>query len=77
MSVDGPPAVQQQQRGMAVETFKGLGILESVGIPFRITTVVTQANAAKLDQLVLDRRSRSSRHWPVWATHGLWSNPLT
>jgi uncharacterized protein len=53
VSVDGPPAVQQQQRGMAAETFRGLGILESAGIPFRITTVVTQVNAAMLDQLVL------------------------
>jgi uncharacterized protein len=53
VSVDGPPAVQQQQRGMAAETFKGLGRLESADIPFRITTVVTRANAATLDQLVL------------------------
>jgi uncharacterized protein len=53
VSVDGPPAVQQQQRGMAAETFRGLGLLESAGIPFRMTTVVTQANAARLDQLVL------------------------
>jgi uncharacterized protein len=53
VSVDGPPAVQQQQRGMAAETFRGIGLLERAGVPFRITTVVTQANAAKLDQLVL------------------------
>jgi uncharacterized protein len=53
VSVDGPPAVQQQQRGMAAETFRGLGLLESAGVPFRITTVVTQASAARLDRLVL------------------------
>jgi uncharacterized protein len=53
VSVDGPPEVQQQQRGMAAETFKGLGRLDSAGIPFRITAVVTQANATRLDQLVL------------------------
>jgi uncharacterized protein len=53
VSLDGPPAVHHQQRGMAAETLRGLQMLESAGIPFRVTTVVTQANAAVLDRLVL------------------------
>ena len=53
VSLDGPPAVHQQQRGMANETLRGLQLLEAAGIPFRVTTVVTQANAGMLDRLVL------------------------
>lgn len=53
VSLDGPPAVHQQQRGMAAETLRGLQMLESGGIAFRVTTVVTQANAPVLDRLVL------------------------
>jgi len=53
VSLDGPPQVHQTQRGMAAETLRGLQLLESARIPFRVTTVVTQANAARLDELVL------------------------
>ncbi|BBO82432.1 radical SAM/SPASM domain-containing protein [Desulfosarcina ovata subsp. sediminis] len=53
VSLDGPPAIHQQQRGMAAETLRGLQQLEGAGIPFRVTTVVTQASAATLDRLVL------------------------
>jgi uncharacterized protein len=53
VSLDGPPSVHQQQRGMAAETLRGLHLLEAVGIPFRVTAVVTQANAVALDGLVL------------------------
>jgi uncharacterized protein len=53
VSLDGPPAVHHQQRGMAAETLRGLHLLETAGIPFQVTTVVTQANAAVLDGLVL------------------------
>ena len=53
VSLDGPPAVHQRQRGMAAETLRGLHSLETAGIPFRVTAVVTQANAAELDGLVL------------------------
>jgi uncharacterized protein len=53
VSLDGPPQVHQTQRGMAAETLKGLQLLDSARIPFRVTTVVTQANAARLDELVL------------------------
>ncbi|MFH0727795.1 MAG: radical SAM protein [Pseudomonadota bacterium] len=53
VSFDGPPAVHQQQRGMASETLKGLGLLESARVPFRVTTVVTRFNAMLLDHVVL------------------------
>ena len=53
VSLDGPPAVHEQQRGRTAETLRGLQMLESAGIPFRVTTVVTLANAAVLDRLVL------------------------
>jgi uncharacterized protein len=53
VSLDGSPSVHQRQRGMAGETLRGLQLLENAGIPFRVTTVVTQANAAALDALVL------------------------
>ncbi|MBT8341377.1 MAG: radical SAM protein [Desulfatitalea sp.] len=51
-SLDGPPDIQERQRGMAAETLRGLKRLEAGGIPFRVTAVVTQA-AAALDRLVL------------------------
>ena len=53
VSLDGPPAVHQQQRGMAAETLRGLQMLDAAGIAFRVTCVVTQANAAVLDRLAL------------------------
>ena len=43
VSLDGPPAVHQRQRGMAAETLRGLHSLETAGIPFRVTAVVTKA----------------------------------
>lgn len=53
ISLDGPPLIHQQQRGRVGETLRGLRLLEKNSIPFRVTTVVTQTNAAVLDQLVL------------------------
>lgn len=53
ISLDGPPQIHQNERGMTAETLKGLRMLESARIPFRVTAVVTQANAARLDELVL------------------------
>lgn len=53
VSLDGPPAVHEQQRGMAAQTLRGLKQLEEAGIPFRVTTVVTGANVLFLDRLVL------------------------
>jgi uncharacterized protein len=53
VSLDGPPAIHEQQRGRAAETIKGMQRLECNNIPFRVTTVVTGANASSLDGLVL------------------------
>jgi uncharacterized protein len=53
VSLDGGPDVHQAQRGKAAETLRGLQMLESAGIPFRVTTVVTRHNTAFLDRLVL------------------------
>lgn len=53
VSLDGPPAIQDSQRGLASETIRGLKLLESMDIPFRVTTVVTSANVLYLDKLAL------------------------
>jgi len=53
VSLDGPPKINERQRGMTGETLGGLRMLEEEAIPFRVTTVVTGENAAFLDRLVL------------------------
>ncbi len=53
VSLDGPPEIHEWQRGLAAQTLQGLQRLEAAGIPFRVTTVVTRANASTLDRLVL------------------------
>lgn len=53
VSLDGPPHIQQRQRGKTAETLRGMRLLEAAEIPFRVTSVITQASAATLDQLVL------------------------
>jgi uncharacterized protein len=53
VSLDGPPAVHEHQRGRAATTLRGIQQLESARIPFRVTTVVTRINAECLDELVL------------------------
>lgn len=52
VSLDGPPDVNERLRGGTGATLRGLGILESFGVPFRITTVVTNQNVQFLDKLV-------------------------
>jgi uncharacterized protein len=52
ISLDGPPAVHERQRGGTADTLRGLALLEAGGIPFRITAVVTRAGAGVLDKLV-------------------------
>ncbi len=52
LSLDGPPAVQESLLGEAAKTFRGLQLLESHGVPFRVTTVVSGANVGHLDRLV-------------------------
>jgi uncharacterized protein len=51
VSLDGPPAIQEQVRGRAADTLRGLQLLESYGVPFRVTTVVSNRNAGSLDRL--------------------------
>lgn len=53
ISLDGPPAVQARTRGMAGGTFRGLGLLANHGVPVRVTTVLSSANAAHLHELAL------------------------
>ena len=53
ISLDGPIAIQQQLRGDAASTLKGLRLLEANGVPFRVTTVLSGQNIDHLDKLVL------------------------
>lgn len=53
VSFDGPPDIQDLQRGLASETLRGLKLLEAMDIPFRVTTVVTHDNVLYLDKLAL------------------------
>ncbi len=53
VSLDGPPDIQDWQRGLASETLRGLKLLEAMEIPFRVTTVVTHANILCLDKMAL------------------------
>jgi len=53
VSLDGPPAVHDRGRGRASETLRGLKLLESMNIPFRVTTVVTADNVLSLYKTAL------------------------
>ena len=53
VSLDGPPKLQDHQRGLASETLRGLKLLEAMEIPFRVTTVVSRDNVLFLDKLAL------------------------
>jgi uncharacterized protein len=44
--------VQQRLRGQAAQTFRGLKLLEASGVPFRVTTVVSNENVRHLASLV-------------------------
>ncbi len=52
VSIDGPPAVHEIMRSNARATFRSLALLESFGMPFRVTTVVTRENVLFLDKLI-------------------------
>ena len=52
ISLDGTPRVQERLRGRAGDTLRGLLLLEKEGIPFRITTVLSNVNVQELDRLV-------------------------
>ncbi len=53
VSLDGPPAVQEELRGNATATLKGLELLDRENIPFRVTTVISHRNILELDRLIL------------------------
>ncbi|MCF6188154.1 MAG: radical SAM protein [Desulfobulbaceae bacterium] len=53
VSLDGPPDIQEEIRGKAADTLRGLKLLEDYDIPFRVTTVVTKQNILHLDKLAL------------------------
>ncbi|WP_084813546.1 radical SAM/SPASM domain-containing protein [Desulfogranum japonicum] len=53
VSLDGPPQIQEQLRGKAGALLQGLNILEAACIPFRVTTVVSQANVQFLPQVAI------------------------
>ncbi|MBM9538439.1 radical SAM/SPASM domain-containing protein [Desulfobulbus alkaliphilus] len=53
VSLDGPPAIQEEVRGKSAETLRGLQLLESCALPFRLTTVISNRNVAELDRLAL------------------------
>ncbi|ABK98891.1 radical SAM/SPASM domain-containing protein [Pelobacter propionicus] len=53
VSLDGPPAIQQRLRGEADKALLGLTLLEKMGVPFRVTTVVGSENCGQLSRLGL------------------------
>lgn len=52
-SVDGPPDVQEQLRGGAGATFRGLALLEAAQVPVRVTAVLSSTNAGRLSDLAV------------------------
>lgn len=52
VSLDGPPSMQNALRGQAGDTLRGLRLLDDHGVPFRVTTVVSENNAPFLEHLV-------------------------
>lgn len=53
ISLDGPPDVHDRLRGQPSECLRGMKLLESEQIPFRITTVICEENILHLDRLAL------------------------
>ncbi len=53
VSLDGPPEVQEQLRGQAGATFRGLALLEEMSIPVRVTTVLSSVNVGRLYDLAV------------------------
>jgi len=53
VSLDGPPDVQQQLRGKAAATLRGMQLLELCEAPFRVTTVLSAANLPHLPRTAL------------------------
>lgn len=53
ISLDGPPDVHDRLRGQATKCLRGMKLLESEGVPFRVTTVICEENILHLDRLAL------------------------
>lgn len=53
VSIDGPPPVQERVRGKAGESFRGLDLLSRSETKVRVTTVLSDANAGCLRELIL------------------------
>jgi uncharacterized protein len=53
ISLDGPPDVHDRLRGQASECLRGIKLLESEQVPFRVTTVICEENILHLDRLAL------------------------
>lgn len=53
VSVDGLPATQEALRGQGSATWRAMKLLDSVGAPFSVTTVLTSANVADLSRLAM------------------------
>ncbi|NTU92997.1 MAG: radical SAM protein [Chlorobiaceae bacterium] len=53
VSVDGLPAIQEQLRGQGAATWKALAILDSEGVPFSVTTVLSSRNTRELSTLAM------------------------
>jgi len=53
VSLDGPPDVQEELRGMGGASFRGLALLEALGMPVRVTTVLSSVNVERLYDLAL------------------------
>jgi uncharacterized protein len=53
VSVDGPPEVQQNVRGKARETYRGLARLNASAVPTRVTAVLCSQTIASVSALVM------------------------
>ena len=53
LSLDGPREVNQHLRGGTVAVLQAMPLLESLGVPFNVTAVVTAENVGHLERLPL------------------------
>ncbi len=53
VSVDGLPAIQEQLRGKGPATWRAMKLLDSEGVPFSVTTVLTSTNVPHLSRLAM------------------------
>lgn len=60
ISLDGPLEIQQWIRGGARDTYRGLGLLDTAGIPARVTTVLCAENVGHLAHLAMSLASFSN-----------------